>query len=345
MWLLTNETPFAAERTWVRDENGAEVWLVAVKGSFLIQEDGRSLLNPLQTEVSRVPKFRGDPATTSLLFESDLIHKKICTDVIVHGHAYAPGERPYATVDVRLKIANIDKTLRIYGDRVVEGGFLGVSASDAQPFTKMPITYERSFGGTDQQEEDPKNHDWEPRNPVGVGFGRRAEHVLGKAAPNVEHPNSPYTSHKRGTPAAFGPIARHWSPRVGYAGTYDDRWEEERMPLLPLDFDDKFYQCAPEDQQTEGFLKGGEIVELFNMTPGGYLIFDLPRVWFALSTQLGSERIEHRANLHTVIIEPDVPQVVLVWHSALPCHGKETKLYRTIVRQKEYVRLGQVRHA
>ncbi len=32
MWALTNETPYSAERTWVRDEIGREVWLVAVKG-------------------------------------------------------------------------------------------------------------------------------------------------------------------------------------------------------------------------------------------------------------------------------------------------------------------------
>lgn len=343
MWLLTNNTPFAAERTWVRDENGAEVWIVAVKGSFLIEEGGKTVLNPDQIEVSRVPKFRGDPATTSLLFESDLIHKKTRTDVIVHGHAYTPGGRPSTRVDVRLKLANIDKTLRVHGDRVVEGGFIGVSASIPQPFVKMPISYERSFGGTDQQDENPKNHDWEPRNPVGVGFGTRAEHVLGKPAPNVELPDVPYAGHKRGAPAGFGPIPRHWSPRVSYAGTYDDHWKEERMPLLPADFDERFYQSAPQDQQTDAFLKGGEIVELFNMTPGGYLSFELPRVSLSFSTELGSQRIEHRSNLHTVVIEPDVPQVVLVWHSSLPCHGKETKLYRTSVRQKEYVPLGQAR--
>ena len=31
MWQVDNRTPFAAERGWVRDRNGAEIWLVAVK--------------------------------------------------------------------------------------------------------------------------------------------------------------------------------------------------------------------------------------------------------------------------------------------------------------------------
>ncbi len=38
--MLNNKTPFAAERSWVRDRNGAEVWLVAVKGTFNILPDG-----------------------------------------------------------------------------------------------------------------------------------------------------------------------------------------------------------------------------------------------------------------------------------------------------------------
>ena len=45
--------------------------------------------------------------------------------------------------------------------------------------------------------------------------------------------------------AAFGPVGRHWEPRVRYAGTYDDRWTEDRMPLLPKDFDDRFHNAAP----------------------------------------------------------------------------------------------------
>ena len=63
-------------------------------------------------------------------------------------------------------------------------------------------------------------------------------------------------------PAGFGPIARHWEPRVRWAGTYDKRWQRTRKPLLPDDFDDRFHQCAPEDQQVDGGLIGGELVEL-----------------------------------------------------------------------------------
>jgi len=76
MWTLTNNTPFAAERTWVRDKNGAEVWLVAVKGTFSIEPDGSIQLAEEQEEVNIAPKFRGDPQSASLLYDTDLPHTK-----------------------------------------------------------------------------------------------------------------------------------------------------------------------------------------------------------------------------------------------------------------------------
>ncbi|HXK36280.1 MAG TPA: DUF2169 domain-containing protein, partial [Candidatus Paceibacterota bacterium] len=94
MWMIENYTPFAAERAWVRDKNGAETWLVAVKATYRITGDGPMQLAEEQEPVCMAPKYGGDPATTSLLYESDLVHTKLNTDIILHGHAYAPGGRP-----------------------------------------------------------------------------------------------------------------------------------------------------------------------------------------------------------------------------------------------------------
>jgi len=50
MWALKNRTPYAAERTWVRDRSGAHHWIVAVKATFdlseslLAKEDIRAVL-------------------------------------------------------------------------------------------------------------------------------------------------------------------------------------------------------------------------------------------------------------------------------------------------------------
>src|SRR5207248_6953568 len=83
------------------------------------------------------------------------------------------------------------------------------------------------------------------------------------------------------------------------------------------------------------YLRGGEPVELTNLTPGGRLAFTLPRVAFGFETIFrGGERVRHTGRLHTVVLEPDVPRVVLVWRTELPCHAKVLKLERTVVRQK-----------
>jgi hypothetical protein len=153
-------------------------------------------------------------------------------------------------------------------------------------------------------------------------------------APNIE-----YLEHKAGQePAGFGPIAPHWTHRLRYAGTYDEEWEKERLPLYPKDLDDRFFLCSPEDQRPKHHLLGGETVELLNLTPGGRLVFLLPRIAFGFETLFkDGDRVRHRGQLHTVILEPEVPRVILVWRTELPCHPRVLKLQKTSVRMKHVI--------
>jgi len=337
--MLNNQTPFAAERCWVRDINGAEVWLVAVKATFDIQKTGELTIAEKQEEVNIAPKFRADPAVTSLEFETDLPHLKLATDVLVEGHAYSPNGKPVSSLTVRLKVANIDKSLNVTGDRIWYKSPIGVNVSDIKPFIKMPIIYERAYGGAILDEEDEHKRGWEPKNPVGLGYAKFAPHLIDTPVPNIEDPNSLRANFShRSHPVGFGPIAGHWAPRVKLAGTYDKKWEESRQPLLPLDFNEKYYQVAPADQQVPGYLKGGEIVELTNMSPGGLLRFKLPRISLSFNTQFSDgTKQDHRSTLHTLVIKPDAPKVTMVWHTHLPCHFKVLKLTSTTIRLKNRI--------
>jgi hypothetical protein len=336
MWALDNRTPFAADRFWVRDRDGGEIWLVAVKGTYNISPNGATTLADKQVKVFLTPQYSGESGKSSLLYDSDLPRTKVTTDIIVNGSAYAPRGRPTMAVNVSLRVGETVKSLRVIGDRVWKSGLLGPWLSwPAVPFVKMPISYERAFGGEDLSSKKPA---WDRRNPVGTGFVAKRSHLAGKRAPNiyVTRKGAPKWFRKP-RPAGFGAIASHWSPRVELAGTCDEKWEAERAPLLPEDFDDRFYQCAPPDQQTTRFLKGGERVELRNLTRDGYLAFHLPRVVLGFQTDFGQEPVNHRSSLHTIILEPDVPRVLMVWHSALPCHSKGTKLKRTRIIQKTFL--------
>jgi hypothetical protein len=341
MWALVNNSSFAAERSWVRDFNGAEVWLVAVKGTYAIQPDGTLELAPRQEDVCRVPIYSGEPGRSSLLYESDLVYTKTATDVILHGQAYAPDGRPTTRVDVTMRVGEVSKTLRVVGDRRWKRSVMGVTLTEPEPFMTMPLCYERSYGGTDRTSDDSRRHGRERSNPVGVGFAVDPDHLLGQSAPNVEHPGDMITSWRhKARPAGFGPIARDWSPRVELAGTYDERWERERLPLVPADFDERYYHCAPEDQQFRDRLRGGEEIELRNMTPGGVLRFRLPRVAIGFETHFtGGESRHHRGVLHTIILEPEVPRLMMVWHSMLPCHTRVLKLEKTVITVKRFLRL------
>lgn len=332
MWQLDNRTPFAAERGWVRARDGTEIWLVAVKATFDVLPDGTTRPSKEQPPVLRLPEHYGEPGRSSVKYDADLVLTKTTTDVIVVGHAYAPPGMAVTHADVGFKVGPVQKVLRVFGDR----RWKTVGMSSPEPFQKMPIVYERAYGGADPASKTPEK-DWDGRNPVGTGYAVSGRNAVGMSLPNVEDPkNLVGTWSDRPAPAGFGAISSHWQPRAGFAGTYDEHWMKTRQPLLAEDLNDRYFQCAPLDQQAPQWLRGGEPVVLLKLTPGGELRFTLPKVYLGFETRFydGTREIHPRRQLHSVILEPDFPRVSLVWHSAVPCHFKVQKLERTMITLK-----------
>jgi len=325
MWQVVNDTPFIASGVWTRGRDGGEVWMVAVRCSLRINPDGTTAVADEQEPPVVAPKFGGGPGAGSLVYDSDFYLTKPTTDVLLHGHAYASGGKPATSVDVSLRIGDLQKTLRVTGDRAYQHSVSGVSIGSPQPFMRMPLVYERAYGGREPDPvKDPARPHFDQYNPVGTGLVP----VPGKIAPNIETMGSNGGS----KPAGFGPIPAHWRQRVQHAGTYDEAWQKNRFPLYPIDLDDRFFLCSPEDQRPKHFFRGGEPVELLNLTPTGRMAFLLPRLAFRFETDIkGKPRITHRGTLHTVILEPDVPRVVLVWRTSLPAHADVQRLDRTRV--------------
>ncbi len=334
MWTLQNATRFQADRGFVRDLDGAEVWVVAVKGTFRIHPDGSTSLADEQLPVDRAPRYAGDPARSSLLADGDIVLRKRATDLVLHASAHAPGGEPARSVDVAVYLADWQKRLHVTGNRYWVKSLGSFTLSSPIPFERMPITYERAYGGCD-----PKTGKViEARNPAGTGAAEKKAHLENTRAPNVKVPGSIWSLGRRSALAGFGPIAPHWAARSRYAGTYDEAWQRERRPLLPRDFDTRFYQCAPEDQQFPRFLRGGEAVLLQNLTPSERFRFRLPFVSLAFTTRFQGESVQHRGQLHSVTIEPGEGRLVMVWQTSLPCHGKIERLLHTVVREKKVLR-------
>ena len=352
MWTITNNTPFATERTWVRARNGAEVWLVGVKATFDISPDGELQLAEEQLPVTLFPEYAGDPAASSLAADADMQLAKPHTDILVQGHAYAPRGQAVEQIDVSLSVdlpnrgggrPRLEKRIRVFGDRTWEEKLMGMRPGPPQPFHKMPLVYERAYGGENAAvPEGDSVSEWDVRNPVGQGFALSESNLAGKPLPNLEDPNQLLTRwNQRPDPRAFGPVAPHWDGRARFAGTYDKAWETERRPLLPNDFDERFFQASPEDQWSNEPMRGGEVVELTNMTPDGLLRFTLPRIRLAFQTFYFDFDLEpqyHEAPLSTVLVLADLPCLIMVWCSRLECHHDGHKLLTTEVDLKQSLR-------
>ncbi len=320
MLQLNNQTPFPAGIAVFPDVHGGDTIYVAVKGTFSIQEDLK--IAPEQRPLTLADEYWGEPGKSSLKYASEIHPAKPSTDVVLVGEAHAPGKRLVEWLDVALVVADRKKIIRVFGDRRWDEGFFGLSISKPVPFAQMPLMYERAFGGA--QEADPATDQGacEPRNPLGLGFmGKRSHKEMnGRPLPNIEDPNHLIRSPgDQPPPAGFGPIAPSWMPRVSFAGTYDEAWQRQRAPYLPVDFNPRFLNVAHPDLVCPGYLLGGEPVEVVNASPRGNLRFHLPKVDLAVGGWMAGKRETLEPRLETVLLEPSVPRVTLLWRAAFPC--------------------------
>ena len=92
--------------------------MVAVRCSFLIRPDGRTEVHSQQEAPVFAPEFHGDPATSSLKYDSDFYLQASATDILLHGHAHAPDGQAVTRVDVGMRIGTLTKILRVTGERV-----------------------------------------------------------------------------------------------------------------------------------------------------------------------------------------------------------------------------------
>lgn len=301
--FIDNRTPFDVQTHVQMTPDGQEITVLMLSASFTADATGRVALadEPLAVTFGDVPW--GDPALSSVRYDSDIAPVKPMPEVIVNATACAPGGVPAPSVTVGLDIADIRKVLEITGDRVHHlGGF-----SEPNPFRTMPLIWERAFGGTAEGGASDR------RNPVGIGFegARSADPAAGSAAANITRTDQVVRGlGDRPQPVGFGAVGRGWQPRLNYAGTYDQTWLDTQWPLPPSDIDPRHYLAAPADQQSAR-IAAGVTVTLMNMTPEGRWEFRLPALSapVRLFRDRSVEDVEFMPD--TVLIEPDLRRITL----------------------------------
>ena len=319
MLQLRNQTPFDAAVTVFPDETGADAVWVAVKATFTLSD--RLQIAEAQVPPTGADTFWETPGESSLRYASDMHPSKPGTDVVLVGHAWPPPGRQADHLDVSVCVGERRSTVRAFGDREWRGGLRSPSPSAPVPFDSMPLVYERAFGGV-APADDAGGTRAEERNPVGVGFlgDRRRGELRGERLPNLEHPAHLIRSPgDRVPPAGFGFIAPAWLPRRSYAGTYDAAWLRTRAPFLPVDFDARFFHAAHPDLVFPTPLRGDEPVEVLHASRRGPLGFRLPGCLVRVTARIAGRAEDARSQLETVLIEPDLERLCLLWRAKIPC--------------------------
>ncbi len=239
---------------------------VIVKATFGLVHEGP--VRPMEPDpVTLADQFASRSAGASLFAATDLAPHKNRVDITFVGHAYAPGAQALPAVAARLALfrdqALLDKTLRIYGDRSPE-------RPTPLPFHKMPLVYERAYGGPTL-----------PDNPGGMGGDERVRGGgAGGGLPNVVDATDP------SRPGGFGPIPPTWNMRRRLLGGVDPAIFDTPIATLPSADVFPYFQVAPLDQQLD-VLRGDETIVLDNLHP------TLPRLWSRLPGFRGACRVYH----------------------------------------------------
>jgi hypothetical protein len=330
---IWNQMGYPHEFTMGMDKAGHEYIVVVVKGTFDFPDTpgGEVRKSAEQVPLVMADTQTGEPGYSATLWETDFAFRKPRCDVIANGCAYAPGGRPAERVPVGIKVGNWSKLFEVVGHREWRAIGPVFTATSPQPFLKMPISYDVAWGGGDKLDPEDKLPVSYKYNPVGTGWSRAKNQrfIPGLRLPNTqavgEEIRLPFGDYK---PMSFGPMGRGWPGRIEFGGTYDQNWIDNVFPFLPADFDERYFQSAPADQQID-HPRGGEEVHLVNLTPEGRTGFRLPST--ALPMKLfkdGEIAFEGDVPADTLLFDPENRRFSMVWRI-------QQRIHRTLLDYQE----------
>lgn len=342
IWEIVHDPSVSvATMLWEHPRDGARLSVI-VKATFQIVDEGAVLAT------KPMPVFREDQPSDvegMVVLESDMVPFKPATDVVLVGAAHAPAGRSVTELPVIVRVGRLRRAVTVIGDRRWHHHRVGSpTISEPRPFTDMPLTYDRAFGGMDEP-----SAVYCAENPVGTGIiGQNTrESVDGKRLPNLENPARLVKSWSdRPRPMGFGFCGRGWQPRLAYASRSDARSEDRAPSVVALD--ERFFNGASPDMQVAGYLRGDEEVELVNVSRRqSRMSFRLPGLrpritvshwqvapeeWLAahmgddgeLSTEPPIAEKVAKAKLDTLVFLPDEDRFYQVFRAVCPLRSIDT---------------------
>ncbi|MFO0551172.1 MAG: DUF2169 domain-containing protein [Polyangiaceae bacterium] len=325
--MFWNATSYAAQAVnWV-DERGADVVVILAKATFVrrgtdwVRADEQLPIR--MADVPTHPEAVAEGRESSVRYPSDLGGVKSGADVVVVGEAISP--RPTRTIDIAVRAPGKKVAIRVHGERCFYKGPLGIKLGPATPFERIPVSYERAYGGASQ---DGAIVDW--RNPAGRGVFKSESELDGAPAPCIEDPARPIEGAEAVTPVSLGAIAMWWSPRKDLGGTMDDAWRATRMPLPPRDFDRRFYQVASPQLQMDRPLQEGDVLAVSAMSEGGLCDVTVPALPLVAHLRRNDgSNVAVRFAIDTAVLEPTEGRVAFTLRQIAPL-GRGRTLLREV---------------
>jgi hypothetical protein len=325
-----NHTPFPSQYFQNVDKNGVVFHVVVVRVTYDMHHllaDGSLSYAAEQTPLATQDVWSGEVNVSSPLWESDFAPFKPRCDILVVNAVSRPPQGQTTQrwpCGVALtwqqdgqpqQLKTWSKPLTVTGPRSFK--MLGLSQPEAT--TEVPIDWQHAYGGETDKHTD-------ERNPVGVGLNKAS----GQAAPQLELMGKPYTDgygQNDYPPICLSALGRAWLPRRLLAGTYDDAWLKTQWPLPPVDFDNGYWNCAPQDQQVEHLPPGVEIL-LADLYPRNkdagktmdagtwrgklpqHQLFDL-----AYYSDIPGHGVQQNMNLDTLVVDMATQQIYATYRS------------------------------
>lgn len=310
--------PFPASTLLWEDAPNQHSLTVVVKGTFVVVPGGEVTLARTQEPLGREQHWENNPLA-SLYTPGDFAPVKPKVDLLLVGRAHAPGASPVTSLDVRFRVGEWSKTLRVLGERRYRPGAYGLEPSEMAPFLEMPLRFERAPLG--------------PNNPVGFDpSGARSAGAL--ASSTIE------TLEPRAFPS-FGPIAPNWRSRRVLVDEAALTWAygisapgRSTLGPPPRKVELAFFNAAPRDQQID-LLRPATTIELEGLSPLARVVTtSLPRIrpQAFLVAHLSGKAEEIPLRCDTLWIDADRGLLTLTWRGLTEARSRdETRLGRLVV--------------
>jgi uncharacterized protein YjbI with pentapeptide repeats len=322
---IFNRTPFRFAFLAGRVQYPKHSLTLVVKGTFDLRPDDVVVPVEEQPYPTGDEPYDDDDGSGPPRYENDFAPFKPAADLLLVGNCY-PSDGPAPFCRATFRVGRHSKTVQVIGNRRWKG--LLARPSEPEPFSEMPIRYERAFGG----------EQFAP-NPIGVGRAPEKDEDGNKVheLPNLENPDRLIRSKgDKPDPVGFGPLGRLWAHRLSKMGTYDDHWKEKRFPGFPKDFDWSHFNAAPEDQHAK-YLRGDEEISLENLHPEiSPYVTELPGHRVRCFVEKESFE-EVPMNLDTAWVDMDSEQLVLVWRGVTEIANEEYEDVKNVLIASENV--------